>query len=103
MAMGGQMFAGAGGASGPPAFLANVAAVGEKLGKALHDLAAAHPQSIRAVRGRRLMWGVDPHRTASEVIDAARAQGLLVLSAGGEDAATIAAVDHRVAGDRRSL
>jgi acetylornithine aminotransferase len=57
--------------------LANVRARGEQLARGL----AALP-GVREVRGRGLLLGVELDRPAAEVVDAARAEGLLVLSAG---------------------
>ncbi len=57
--------------------MAHVAEVGEHLAAGLCDLAARHA-SIREIRGKGLMWGLDLDRPAAPVIDAAIAEGLLV-------------------------
>ena len=43
---------------------------------------AARRRRIREVRGVGLMWGMELHEPAAPVIAAARAGGVLVLSAG---------------------
>ncbi|MEO8522191.1 MAG: acetylornithine/succinylornithine family transaminase [Acidobacteriota bacterium] len=57
--------------------MAHVAEVGEHLAASLCDLAARHA-SIREIRGKGLMWGLDLDRPAAPVVDAAIAEGLLV-------------------------
>jgi acetylornithine/succinyldiaminopimelate/putrescine aminotransferase len=37
---------------------------------------------VRAVRGQGLMWGLDTHEPAGQIVARARALGLLVLTAG---------------------
>jgi acetylornithine/N-succinyldiaminopimelate aminotransferase len=56
--------------------LANVRARGAQLAEGLERLAAA------SVRGRGLLLGVEVEGGASKVVGAARAHGLLVLTAG---------------------
>ena len=64
-----------------PAFLQHVREDGAWFGAQLAALKDAHA-SVRAVRGVGYMWGVDVTEPASAVIDRARAQGLLIISAG---------------------
>lgn len=52
------------------------------LREVISGLAETFPQWIAAFRGRGLMWGIDLHCQASEVVDAARERGLLLLTAG---------------------
>jgi acetylornithine/N-succinyldiaminopimelate aminotransferase len=62
-----------------PAFLARVAALGDKLGAWLDALPAAR---VSGVRGIGLMWGIDTVEPAATVIARALAAGVLLLSAG---------------------
>jgi predicted acetylornithine/succinylornithine family transaminase len=55
----------------------HVARAGAHLEARLLDLARAHP-SVREVRGRGLMRGIDLDAPAAPVVDAARGRGLLV-------------------------
>ena len=64
-----------------PAFLAHVRDAGAFMQEQLHAM-SARTGRIRAVRGAGLMWGLDVHEPAAEVIARAREAGLLVLSAG---------------------
>jgi predicted acetylornithine/succinylornithine family transaminase len=64
-----------------PALLARVESMGAWLGSELDALAARQP-SVRAVRGRGLMWGLDVARPAAECVARARDAGLLLVSAG---------------------
>ncbi len=64
-----------------PAFLKRVREDGAWFGAQLAALKDTHP-SVRAVRGVGFMWGVDVTEPAGAVIDRARAQGLLIISAG---------------------
>jgi acetylornithine/N-succinyldiaminopimelate aminotransferase len=64
-----------------PAFLAHVREAGAFMHEQLHAMAARSGR-IRAVRGAGLMWGLDVHDPAADVITRARDAGLLVLSAG---------------------
>ena len=64
-----------------PAFLQHVREDGAWFGAQLAALKDAHA-SVRAVRGVGYMWGVDVTEPAGAVIDRARAQGLLIISAG---------------------
>ncbi len=58
--------------------LARVTALGSEIRARAASLA-----SVLGVRGRGLLVGIELERSAAEVVDAAREQGLLVLSAGG--------------------
>ena len=64
-----------------PSLLQSVREHGEWLGRQLNRLAAESPH-VRGVRGVGLIWGIDIAMRAGPVIDAAREQGLLLLSAG---------------------
>ena len=64
-----------------PALLERVREDGAWFGARLAALKDTHA-SVRAVRGVGFMWGVDVTEPASAVIERARAQGLLVISAG---------------------
>ncbi len=64
-----------------PALLTRVREDGAWFGAQLAALKDTHP-SVRAVRGVGYMWGVDVTEPASAVIERARAQGLLIISAG---------------------
>jgi acetylornithine/N-succinyldiaminopimelate aminotransferase len=63
------------------AFLKRVREDGAWFGAQLAALKDAH-SSVRAVRGVGFMWGVDVTEPAGAIIDRARAQGLLIISAG---------------------
>ena len=65
-----------------PAFLAQVRESGEFFRAQLEALMHARPWAIRAVRGAGLMWGVDTTEPAAAIIERARGEGLLLLSAG---------------------
>ncbi len=64
-----------------PALLKRIRDDGAWFGAQLAALKDTHP-SVRAVRGVGFMWGVDVTEPASAVIERARAQGLLIISAG---------------------
>ena len=64
-----------------PALLKRVRDDGAWFGAQLAALKDTH-SSVRAVRGLGYMWGVDVTEPASAVIERARAQGLLIISAG---------------------
>lgn len=57
--------------------MANVARVGEHLGRQLHGLAARHG-AITAVRGKGFIWGIELDRPALPVVEAALRRGLLI-------------------------
>ena len=65
-----------------PEFLRGVSARGHRLRELLESLAARHPERIREVRGRGLMWGMELAGLAAPVVDRARAAGLLLVGAG---------------------
>lgn len=84
-------------------FLARVRATGAWLGTRLRALAATRAR-VREVRGRGLMWGVELREPVAPIIAAARARGVLVLSAGPNVIRLVppliietAALDHGVA------
>ena len=64
-----------------PALLKRIREDGAWFGARLAALKDTHA-SVRAVRGVGFMWGVDVTEPASGVIERARAQGLLIISAG---------------------
>jgi acetylornithine/succinyldiaminopimelate/putrescine aminotransferase len=64
-----------------PALLAHVREAGAMVQAELAAL-QARTGRVRAVRGAGLMWGVDVHEPAAQVIERARGLGLLVVSAG---------------------
>ena len=66
---------------GDPALLAHVRETGAWFGGALRELAARTGQ-VRAVRGAGLMWGLDTHEPAGQIVARARDAGLLILTAG---------------------
>lgn len=66
---------------GDAGFLAEVRRKGERIGKALTDLAQRH-DAIVAVRGRGMIWGVEVETPSAEVVRAAREAHLLLVAAG---------------------
>ena len=62
-----------------PAFLKDIAGKGDRIQTALHSW--NHPH-IKDIRGRGLMLGVDIASPAWDILEAALAKGLLILSAG---------------------
>lgn len=65
-----------------PAFLRQVSDTGAWFRAQLEGLVHELPHLVRAVRGAGLMWGVDTTEPAGAIIERARAEGLLLLSAG---------------------
>lgn len=63
-------------------FLDNVKAQGEYLQAALKDMQARHPDLIKKIRGRGLIWGMDTLPKASDVVNAGYEQGIIVTVAG---------------------
>jgi len=64
-----------------PGFLEHVRAMGDRLQAGLLALQAKY-SAITDVRGRGLIWGVQCDRPVKPVLDAALAQGLLLINAG---------------------
>ena len=64
-----------------PALLAHVRAAGDVMRQGLEEI-AARTGRVRALRGAGLMWGVDTHEPAGQIVERARALGLLALTAG---------------------
>lgn len=62
--------------------LDKVAAIHNTLMEALKKLQAAHPEKITGIRGKGLLLGVELTIPASDVINAAREKGVILLSAG---------------------
>lgn len=62
--------------------LDKVAAIHNTLMEALKKLQAAHPEKISGIRGKGLLLGVELTIPASDVINAAREKGVILLSAG---------------------
>lgn len=67
-----------------PAFLASVDAKGERLRAGLRASLAGNPH-VREVRGLGLLVGVQLDQAAGPVVEAARAEGLLIITAGKGD------------------
>ena len=65
-----------------PGFLEHVGKIGNYLQQQLGALVAHHPDVFEGMRGQGLMLGLKMKVPAGEFIDAARAQGLVVLPAG---------------------
>ncbi len=57
--------------------VANVRAMGERLGRGLRELAACH-DVVKEVRGAGLMWGIELQVDASRYVEAALERGVLV-------------------------
>ena len=64
-----------------PALLTHVTETGAWLAQQLQAM-ADRTGTIRAIRGRGLMWGVDVHEPAAAIIGRAFTRGLLLVSAG---------------------
>ncbi|MGI6376583.1 MAG: aspartate aminotransferase family protein [Anaerolineae bacterium] len=64
-----------------PEFLAHVRAMGARLEAGLLKMQARY-SSISQVRGRGLLWGIQCDRPVKPALDAALAQGLLLINAG---------------------
>jgi acetylornithine aminotransferase len=67
-----------------PAFLASVEAKGERLRAGLRAATAGNPHVLE-VRGVGLLVGVQLDVMAGKVVEAARAEGLLIITAGKGD------------------
>lgn len=67
-----------------PTLLDHVCQVSNYLDEALHDLAAAHPNKVRALRGRGLMRGLCINGAAANVRMRGHEVGLLVATAGDD-------------------
>lgn len=66
---------------GAPDFLAEVNRKAALLRQKLEGLVAAHPDSFEEVRGQGLMLGLKCRRPNTEIVTAARAEGLLTVPA----------------------
>ncbi len=66
-----------------PAFIATVQALGGAFERRLRDIAERHP-TVREVRGRGLIWGLELDRPATEVVNALRERHVLACIAGPE-------------------
>lgn len=64
-----------------PALLTHVQETGAWLSEQLHAI-AARTGRVRAIRGKGLMWGMDIHAPAADVVAKAFANGLLLVGAG---------------------
>ncbi|AMW06456.1 hypothetical protein GEMMAAP_01200 [Gemmatimonas phototrophica] len=64
-----------------PALLQHVREVGAWFGEQLQGI-ADRTGSVRAIRGKGLMWGMDVHEPAAAIIGRAFDRGLLMVSAG---------------------
>ena len=67
-----------------PALLAQVRAHGEYLGAALHELQSRHPRTVKEVRGRGLIWGLEVNAAATDIVKAGYAEGIIVAAAGDD-------------------
>jgi acetylornithine aminotransferase len=67
-----------------PSFLASVNAKGEKLRAGLRAATAGNPH-VKEVRGMGLLVGVELDFMAGPVVEAARKEGLLIITAGKGD------------------
>jgi acetylornithine/N-succinyldiaminopimelate aminotransferase len=65
-----------------PTFLAHVQAISNYLDESLQDLAAEFPNTIRELRGRGLMRGIQVVGAAGPLKDAAQQRGVLITTAG---------------------
>ncbi|MCA2960192.1 MAG: acetylornithine transaminase [Silvanigrellales bacterium] len=65
-----------------PELLASIRTLGLQMNALFARLARKHPDLVLGVRGRGLMWGVDLGFDAAVAIEAARARGVVLLSAG---------------------
>ncbi len=65
-----------------PEFLARVREVSSYFDESLHDLAAEFPNTIRELRGRGLMRGMQVVGSAGAIKDAAHQRGVLITTAG---------------------
>ena len=65
-----------------PAFLDRVKEQGAYLGEALRDIQTRHPEWVKDVRGRGLIWGVDIPMKALDVVNAGYERGIIVTIAG---------------------
>jgi acetylornithine/N-succinyldiaminopimelate aminotransferase len=67
-----------------PAFLARVREVSSYFDESLQDLAAEFPDTIRELRGRGLMRGIQVAGSAAVIKDAAHQRGVLITTAGDD-------------------
>jgi acetylornithine/N-succinyldiaminopimelate aminotransferase len=65
-----------------PEFLARVREVSSYFDESLHDLAAEFPNTVRELRGRGLMRGIQVFGSAGAIKDAAQQRGVLITTAG---------------------
>ena len=65
-----------------PAFLKSVKERGEYLGAALRKIQGRHPELVKEVRGRGLIWGVEVSMKALDVVNAGYEHGIIVTIAG---------------------
>ena len=64
-----------------PAMLAHVRETGAWFGEQLHAI-GERTGRVRAIRGKGLMWGMDTHEGASDIVARAFGRGLLLVTAG---------------------
>jgi predicted acetylornithine/succinylornithine family transaminase len=64
-----------------PAMLAHVRDTGAWFGEQLHGI-AERTGRVRAIRGKGLMWGMDTHEGAADIVARAFGRGLLLVTAG---------------------
>ena len=65
-----------------PVFLDRVKELGAYLGEALRDIQMRHPEWVKDVRGRGLIWGVEISMKALDVVNAGYERGIVVTIAG---------------------
>ena len=63
-------------------FLDNVKAQGEYLQAALQDMQARHPDLIKEIRGRGLIWGIETLPKAADIVNAGYEEGIIITVAG---------------------
>ena len=65
-----------------PAFLDRVKEQGAYLGEALRGIQTRHPEWVKDVRGRGLIWGVEIPMKAIDIVNAGYERGIIVTIAG---------------------
>ena len=65
-----------------PAFLENVRKQGKFLGDSLRNIQNRHPELIKEVRGRGLIWGLETSAKAIDIVNEGYKQNILIAIAG---------------------